>query len=164
MAFQLQEIKDLSFGLFAKTSDYFNLEFSIDGSTENNKVLSIELSLNNGSYIISPNSNDNFYGPLTIFHSPGDNYIVKPELIEIPSSHPEMDTLINSFVNFVRVNTKYQQIIEIKNTEDFVTRGILEFVLEPSCIPYDVEFEIEQRNGLLTVTKLDTKVSEEFRQ
>jgi hypothetical protein len=41
--------------------------------------------------------------------------------------------------------------------------GLIEFLLEPSCVPYDVEFVSSYRSGVMKVKKIKTSISKEYK-
>ena len=84
-------------------------------------------------------------------------------MIETPNSVEEFDPIIEAPVKFVRVNTTYQKRLKITKGEDFEVDGLVEFLLEPICVPYDVAFKISYKNGKMKVEKTKTVISSEYK-
>jgi len=61
-------------------------------------------------------------------------------------------------VRFVRENTVYKQNIKLLSEEDFEVSGLIEFLLEPICKPYSVEFMLTYNAGTMRVEKIKTAV------
>ena len=141
----------------------FDVQFQIDqiGGDQYNLVATILL--DDGAYIVSPFSKDSTYGHF-YFTIEDTKYLISDnQLLEIPKSVEEYDPIIEAPVNFVRVNTTYQQKLKLINQEDFEVAGLVEFLLEPICIPYDVEFKLTYQNGKMKVEKTKTVISSEYK-
>lgn len=139
-----------------------SIELSIEKIDASNYNLITTIVLDGDSYFYSPFSNDQFYLPLTFNLNDNENFVLQDELIEQPTSKPEIDPYINVPVNYVRTNTTYTQKIRIINTNDFAHKGLIEYLLEPICIPYDLEYEIRMVDEELVVEKIEVKASEEY--
>ena len=127
------------------------------------KKLVTSLELQDGNYVISPFSKDSVYGHFEIKISKNDKLLVDKTIVEKPSSIEEFDNIIKERVHFVRENTSYTQHFSITGQDDFEVTGLIEFVHEPACIPYDVGFVLRYRSGNLTVEKTKTKISDEYK-
>jgi len=154
--------------VFKKTKDKivddsFDIKLQIDGVGENLYNLATTIVLKNGSYVISPFSKDDIYGHFSISIAKSDALIVRETMLEMPNSIEEFDSIIEKPVKFVRVNTSYKQQVKVMTKEEFEVSGLIEFVLEPSCVPYDVEFIISQHSGKLQVKKTKTAISAEYK-
>jgi len=77
-------------------------------------------------------------------------------LIEIPSSVQEYDPILEEEVRFVRESTTYKRNLTIVQQDDFEVSGLVWFVLEPSCVPFQVEFIISKQAGEMSVIKTNT--------
>jgi len=136
----------------------FNIEFQIEEKETGVYSLATILELDSGSYVISPFSEDDFYGPFQISIIDSTHLFVDESLIEIPQSVEENDPYINVPVRFVRENTVYKQNIKLLSEEDFEVSGLIEFLLEPICKPYSVEFMLTYNAGTMRVEKIKTAV------
>ena len=140
------------------------IELSIEKVDESNYNLITSIELGKDSYIYSPFSNNEFYLPLTYNLKDNEHFVLQDELIEQPASKPEIDPYLNRPIHFVRANTTYTQKIKIINTDDFSYQGLIEYLLEPSCIPYDLEYEIIMLDGELVAQQIGVRVSEEYKK
>jgi len=107
----------------------FNIEFQIEEKETGVYSLATILELDSGSYVISPFSEDDFYGPFQISILDSTYLFVDESLIEIPQSVEENDPYINVPVRFVRENTVYKQNIKLLSEEEFEVSGLIEFYL-----------------------------------
>ncbi|MFK7806739.1 MAG: hypothetical protein AB8F74_02960 [Saprospiraceae bacterium] len=141
----------------------FDIKFEIEKTDKEEYFLVASIELSEDSYVVSPFSKDDTYGHFII--SIAENkYLTKgTELLEIPPSTEEYDPILEEPVHFVRVNTTYKQKLKLNSTNDFKVSGLLEFLLEPACIPYDVEFLISSSSGVLEVEKVRTFISKEYK-
>jgi hypothetical protein len=136
----------------------FNIEFQLEEKEAGIYSLATILELDSGSYVISPFSEDDFYGPFKISILDSTHLFVDESLIEIPQSVEENDPYINVPVRFVRENTVYKQNIKLLGEEDFEVSGLIEFLLEPSCKPYSVKFILSYYADTMRVEKIKTAV------
>jgi hypothetical protein len=141
----------------------FKIDFQIEELKKEQYNLSVALELCNNCYIISPHSNDTFYLHFDIYLDDSDNIIVDNTLLEIPTAVEEIDAILNIPVKFVRGTAVYKQHLKVINKEDFEVSGLIEFLLEPSCVPYDVEFVLSYRSGVMKVKKIKTSISKEYK-
>ena len=146
----------------APTGKNFELQFELD-KTEKGYTLNMVLDLAKGSYIISPFSQDSFYLNYTITYTEADGYLQIGEIQEFPTAIEELDPYIEKRVKLVRTNTVYTQNLLTVSNEDFEVSGIVEFLVEPSCIPYDINFVITQTDGLLTIKNDEPIISSEYK-
>ena len=140
------------------------IDLSIEKIDDSSYNLITIIELGEESYIYSPFSNDEFYLPLTFNLNDNKNFVLEDKLQEEPLSKPEIDPYLNTPIQYVRCNTTYNQKIKIVNSNDFSYKGLIEYLLEPSCVPYDLEYEIKQVDGELFVEEIGVKVSEEYKK
>ena len=74
----------------------------------------------------------------------------------------ELDTILKEPVRFIRENTTFKQTLKSTSNGDFEVPGLVEFLLEPSCIAYDVTLIISSHNGGMSVVKTNTEISSEY--
>jgi hypothetical protein len=137
----------------------FDIKFQVDKVDEEQYSFSTSLELDSGAYVVSPFSEDEFYGPFQISILDSRHLFVDESLLEIPKSVEENDPYINVPVRFVRENTVYKQNIKLLTEEDFEVSGLIEFILEPSCKPYSVEFILSYHSDTMTIEKTKTTVN-----
>jgi len=154
-ATQIQESKEVE--------ETFDIKIEIEKTDDKKYELSTTIELKDGNYIISPYSEDDIYLHYSITIPKNNNLIVDEKLIEIPASIPEIDPILNIPVRFVKETTTYKQEIEVTTEKDFEVSGLIEFLVEPSCIPYDVEFLISHQSGIMEVKKTKTAISKEYK-
>ncbi len=133
----------------------FGLHLAVEDLGEHTYNLNTLLRLDSGIYVISPYSKDDVYGPFTLSVNDSSHLSFIDSLIELPSSVPEFDSILEAPVRFIKQGTRFQQKMQItKPTIDFETTGSIWMVPEPSCLPYEMEFTLIYKNGQLNlVTK-----------
>ena len=146
-----------------KADNPFDIKLEIEKVSDNEYELAATIELEKGSYVISPYSEDDIYLHFEIAIPKNDYLTTGDKLTEIPVSIPEIDPILNIPVRFVRGTTTYKQKIKVNTSEDFEVSGLVEFLVEPSCIPYDVEFTAAFNSGILKVKKTKTYISKEYK-
>lgn len=144
------------------TNDHFDISFQIEEINNDLFSLVVTIDLPEESYVVSPFSKDNTYGHFNISITDIGNIVRDETLMENPPSVEEFDPVLNEHVNIVRRKTIYNQNIHILTKGDFEASGLVWFVLEPSCVPYDVEFMISRKSGQLEIRKTKTAISAGF--
>ena len=142
----------------------FDIQLKVEELENGDYYLVAAVELYDGSFIISPFSEDDFFSPFNMEITKSDFIISENTLLEIPVSLPEIDPIINKPVRFVRDKTTYKRNLIVVEKEDFEVNGLIEFVLEPSCVPYDLEFVISQKAKKLFVKKTNTFISKEYKR
>lgn len=141
----------------------FDIQLDIEKLDKNEYELAVAIKLNKGDYIVSPFSTDGIYATFSLA-IPKNTYLTVAEtLSESPKSIPEIDPIINKPVRFVRVNTVYKQKMKVTNEEDFEVSGLIELLLEPSCVPYDVAFSLSYKSGELIAKQTKISISKEYK-
>lgn len=124
--------------------------------------ISATIELEKGSYVVSPFSKDTIFGHFDISIKDNEYLNFEGMLEETPNAVEEFDKVINMPVKLVRGKTCYKQRVRLSNQNDFEVAGMIWFVLEPRCIPYDVEFAISHHSGNLKIQKTKTAISKEY--
>lgn len=145
------------------TKQEFDVNFRLDELKGDKYSLSVSLQFENEAFVISPFSQDSVYGHLSLTIPPSENLVINKSLTEIPPSIPEIDPIINQPVRFVKDHTTYQKALKVISQNDFKVSGVVEFVLEPICVPYDVHFTIIQKDGKMKVEKTSSIISSEYK-
>jgi hypothetical protein len=125
--------------------------------------LAITLDLDSSCFVYSPFSTDSAFSHFEILVAENDNLILADSMVETPNSVIEFDEVVNEQVRVVRAKTTFTYDMSFNGDADFEELGIIEFVLEPRCVPYDVEFVISRKDGELEVQKTKTAISEEYK-
>jgi hypothetical protein len=73
----------------------------------------------------------------------------------------ELDTILKETVRLNRENTTFKQTLRATSNADFEVSGLVDFLLEPSCIAYDVTLIISPCNEEMSVVKTNTEISSE---
>ena len=137
----------------------FDIKFQLDKMDSQHYLLDVAIELFNGSYVVSPYSKDTTYGHFEISIKDTERLIMGDALLERPNSVAEFDPILNELVRFVRENTTYTQRIKVLAKGDFEVSGLVWFVLEPSCMPYEVRFVISSHSGEMQIKKTSTKMT-----
>lgn len=140
----------------------FDVELQLERLSNDEYFIVTNLSLDGGAYVISPYSKDDTYLPFGITFLDNKHFAESQLLIENPKSVDEIDPILNTPVKFVRENTIYKQKITLNGSEDFESSGLIEFLLEPICIPYNIEFTITSKNGEMSVAKTNTAIAANY--
>jgi len=151
------EVTFLKFDDF-KIGDYpFDVKLEMEEINEEEYFITTTIVLlKKGSYIVSPFSKDSTYMHFALLIEDQEHFTINDDLLEIPSSVEEFDPILDMQVRFVRVPTVYKQKIKITNQADFEMSGLVEFLVEPACVPYHVEFSISQIDGKIIIEKTKT--------
>ena len=115
--------------------------------------LLVKMTLEEGSYYVSPNSKRDFKGKFNLRIDPNNKLMADNFLLEVPASVEEHDPhpFVNGKVNWVRTNTVYMQQLSANPEDEFVATGLIQFVIEPQCTLEKIPFTISQKNGIMQV-------------
>ncbi len=134
----------------------FNVSFEIKKIDDKHFNLVTSIELDKGCHVISPYSPDTILLPVNLIITENETFTLDSTLIEYPISTTEYDSLLETNVNYVRENTSYTQRINLNTQQDFEVNGQVELLIEPRCIPYQIDFTISNASGELTVSKTKT--------
>lgn len=111
--------------------------------------LEIQMFLNHETYFVSANAKGEFSGKFTFFVEENDSFNLQGDLIETPLPNQNLSKLpyIAGLENCVRVNTSYQQLLQITNPDDFLINGYIQFTIEPRCTLEKIPIIIKSVNG-----------------
>lgn len=158
----------LIFNFYVSAKDHSlqfkSIEFPFDISFHTEKIkndqfyLVTTLEVDSGSYFISPFSSDDILMHFSI--NLDSNQFINPDdqLLEIPSPREEYDSVLEQKVKYVREKTTYKRKITLTSKDDFKASGLVEFLVEPRCVPYHVAFEIIHQSGQLKIAKTKTTI------
>ena len=153
----------VAFPEVTKAMETFDVQFQIEKLEDDAFYLVVTIDMDRGSYVISPLSTDDFYLHFDISLDKNKNIVADKTLLEIPQSLPEIDSVLNIPVNFVREKTTYKKKLEVLSKDDFEIKGNVVFLLEPICIPYQVDFVIANQKGELKMKEVETKVDASYK-
>ena len=148
-------------------SENINFEFEVtleEAEYAEHFCLIGTIDLAKDAYIISPFSKDSFYQNYVLTLPDNEYFEVVGNIVEFPASSEEVDPYIEQVVKYVRTKTSFTHELNIKKDVDFSVPGIIEFLVEPSCIPYDVKFVISNQAGKLEIKQLEIYISEEHKR
>jgi hypothetical protein len=134
-------------------------KFSLSQISEHEYEISVFFELANDQYIVSPYSKDSIYGHFEMSLPVQKHVELSSVFKEIPSSSTVFDPATNDSIRVYNHPTTFKQNLKVLTHSDFITKGVIWFVLEPTCIPYETTFWIESKNGNLVLTKGDVMIS-----
>ncbi|RMG80270.1 MAG: hypothetical protein D6714_14995 [Bacteroidetes bacterium] len=135
--------------------------FRLDLRTEyqnETPFLVADIWIEEGSWVVSPFSEDGIYGNFSLTIADTKVIFAEGPPSEIPESVPEFDGIVNSPVRFVRGKATYKQKLQVATSDDFEVPGAVWFVLEPSCVPYQIDFTVAQRAGQIMILDIKAPV------
>lgn len=109
--------------------------------------LEISMYLREGAHYVSPNAKRPFKGKFTVELEETDKLELIKELTETPPSVEEFDPhpFVDGYVNWVRVNTYYNQQLRVLDEKSFTIPGHIQFTIEPRCtlekIPFFIKYD-----------------------
>lgn len=113
--------------------------------------LEIQVLLFNNAYYASANSKKDFKGKFVFFIDENNFFTLKSNLIETPltiKTH-DAESSNENMSDWIRVNTYYNQQLEITTTEDFVVKGYIQFTIEPRCTLEKIPVIIKSEKGIV---------------
>jgi hypothetical protein len=128
------------------------------GYDQDEPWLNMDLELNDSSWIVSPFSTDGFYLPFSVSLEDSKHVKLAGNITERPTSLTEFDSLIKKEVQLVREPTVFSHRLDASKLKDEVVKGKIEFMIEPLCVPYTVDFVISRDDGIVSVLQTDTSV------
>ncbi len=130
--------------------ELYTLQIRIETS-DNKQYLVFDMKLKNGSHFISPYAKRDFKGKFFMDLGSYKNISFDGNIIETPRSVEEVDEhpFVRGTVNWVRVNTTYKQLLNIKTNENFEVFGRVRFTIEPRCSLEEIPFAISYKNGVM---------------
>lgn len=135
------------------TPNPYNLTLEMSSLDNTLYDLDISMELFDDAHFVSPNSKGDYTGVFSIFIY--DNTKLEPvsKLLETPLSVQENDpyTFEKGSVNWVRVNTLYNQKLKRKINDDFIINGHIQFTIEPRCTLEKIPFIISYHKGKMKI-------------
>jgi len=137
----------------------FEINLEMENEEETQYSLVVSIALDSGCYVVSPYSKDDTYGHFDISIADSSHFMAYDTLLETPQSVEEFDSILNEPVKFVRGYTTYKQKVRLLSKNDFKVSGLIWFVLEPRCVPYEVEFVISYSSGQMKIKKAYMRIT-----
>ena len=147
------ENPDTNNGFIITDKDY-TLHFEIEKTNDQKYNLVLTVELHNEAYYISPSAKGDFSGKFNLDLGSYTDLGFEGKILETPVYVTEYNQLLYSDdnVQWVRVNTMYKQLLQIKSKEDFEVFGRVQFTIEPRCTFEEIPFAISYKNGVVKVT------------
>ncbi len=137
----------------------FAVDFSLEPVNGSQYNLAVNLVMkDSGSYVFSTTSNDGFSIPFDFLIKENESVLLGDSLLEFPASIEEFFPELEMLVKLIKVNTTFKRSLVLTSQKDFDVRGVVEFMYEPICIPYYIEFVLKQRSGKLSLEKTNTMI------
>jgi len=151
------------FNIPAPKKKDFDISLALEKVGDSKYLLVADLKLAKDAFIISHYSKDSFYLNFTVQYPDQEAMIATNEINEFPVAMEEFDPIIEQQVKFIRSDTRFSQKFKLKSKDDISINGVIEFLVEPSCIPYDVMFSIIQKDGKVYLGDYQVKISKEYK-
>jgi len=120
--------------------------------------LNMDLELSDSSWTASPFSTDAFYLPFYVVLEESEYIKLTGTIYEIPPSLTEFDSWIEKEIQLIRAPTVISYRLDVSKLKDVVVKGKIELMIEPSCVPYTIDFVISRNDGILSAFKTDARV------
>jgi|GEM_PF-2330376 len=115
----------------------------------------IKMNMFGDSWIVSPLEKEYPYGEMTIDFDKNDHFVLLDSINETPNSIYKSDPLWKNEYKIIKGETDLKQKIRLLSITDFEVTGHIFFMLEPICKPYEIEFEISNKSGKITVKQME---------
>jgi hypothetical protein len=127
------------------------LDLRIDSIDVGHYKLVAHLGFNAGSYVVSPSDTLSMLGPFQLDFADGAPLELTHAMAEFPGYEVLYEPALESDMRVSRSPTVFTQPFKVDAAAEFETSGQVFFVLEPSCVPYAVDFMLTQRDGVLAM-------------
>ena len=128
----------------------YDLNIKIETNNDKHSLV-FSIKLKNDSYFISPNEKRVFSGKFFYDLGTYDKVDFSGEVIETPISIKEVDSDNHGAISWVRKNTIYKQLLNLKSVDDFEVYGRVKFTIEPRCTLEVIPFNISYKSGKLII-------------
>jgi hypothetical protein len=138
---------------------HFDISIAIKKLSSNQISLHFTIDLDTGYYYVSPHTNG--HHQRLIFSIEKSNALIySGDLMETPAARESYDEISNKSGKFVRKKTEYQQLLDLPSSDDFSVKGMIWLEIRPVLQPYEIHFNIQQKNGILTIDNLQIILSD----
>jgi len=135
-------------------SEPYGISLDIAKGDNDEYLMVVDLSLDEGTYYVSPNSKGDYKGRFKIYLPKNNMIDLVGNIIDNPPAEEQIDPWNGGQVSFVNNNTRHGKHLIIKERSDFKVKGVISFVIEPQCTMEVIEFLISQHSGKLDVTRI----------
>jgi len=143
--------REITNGMQTISDELYTLQFKIEKTENNQHNLVIDVKLHKGSSFISPFETKKFKGKFYMDLGSYKDLSLDESIIETPQAVAEYDGFENAPVIWVKENTTYTQLLNIKTDEGFEVLGRVIFTIEPRCSLETIPFGISYKNGVMTL-------------
>ena len=139
----------------SQKDDSVRIDLSIEKINLTTYNLVINLKLFGDSWIVSPLAYDYPYGHLRIDLELKNHLTKVDSLLENPKSVEFYDESYEGSYPLIKEKVTLTQKLKIKTRDDFKVHGLVFFVLEPICTPYELTFILNYQNGEMKVDQVN---------
>ena len=131
----------------------FGLTFEVEGTTGGTyATLVLDLDLfQDEDWVVSMHSTDSMFGKVDVRFLDLPLLMPAGELTERPESTWEVEHFSQLDIRVLRRDTKMRLPVRATSNRDFEAKGQVFFVLEPLCMPFEVDFTVGRRDGVWAV-------------
>jgi hypothetical protein len=133
----------------------FGLTFEVEGEKEGvEATLVMDLDLfQKEDWVVSTHSTDSMFGKVDVRFLDLPLLMPAGELTERPESTWEVEHFSQLAIRVLRQDTEMRLPVRATSDRDFEAMGQVFFVLEPLCMPFEVDFTVGRREGVWTVER-----------
>ena len=131
----------------------FGLTFEVEGTTggtDATLVLDLDL-FQDEDWVVSMHSTDSMFGKVDVRFLDLPLLMPAGELTERPESTWEVEHFSQLDIRVLRRDTEMRLPVRATSNRDFEAKGQVFFVLEPLCMPFEVDFTVGRRDGVWAV-------------
>ena len=131
----------------------FGLTFDVEGTTGGaDATLVLDLDLFQAEdWVVSTHSTDSMFGKVDVRLLDLPLLIPAGELTERPESTWDVEHFSQLDIRVLRQDTEMRLPVRATSSRDFEAKGQVFFVLEPLCMPFEVDFTVGRRAGVWAV-------------
>ena len=131
----------------------FGLTFEVEGTTGGaDATLVLDLDLFQAEdWVVSTHSTDSMFGKVDVRLLDLPLLMPAGELTERPESTWEVEHFSQLDIRVLRQDTEMRLPVRVTSGLDFEAKGQVFFVLEPLCMPFEVDFTVGRRAGVWAV-------------
>lgn len=137
------------------TEHPYDLALTLERAGDNTYTLITTVHLYGGSYYTSPNCPRDVKGKFHVEVADPELIVLADRIKEIPLATEGIYhlPLVHGPVDWVRVDTRYEQRLTVTTREDLEVEGSYRFTIEPRCTLEEIPFVIRQQGGRLTIER-----------
>ena len=140
----------LSSGLGLAQDLPFGLAFEVEavaGDADATLVMELDL-FQEEDWVVSTHSTDSTFGKVNVRFLDLPLLMPAGELTERPESTWEVEHFSQLDIRVLRQDTEMRLPMRATSSRDFEAKGHVFFVLEPLCMPFEVDFTVGRQDGV----------------